>query len=46
MVGNMETNSRAIRTTVSTATASSWSYWFVFTYIPPASLVGRVAVMS
>jgi hypothetical protein len=45
MVSDMEANSMAIKSNMS-ATTSSWSYWFVFTYLPPASLVGREAVMS
>lgn len=40
----MDKHIMASETTESAAT-SSWSYWFVFTYLPPASLVGREAMM-
>lgn len=43
----MDTQILANQTNLMTAAAllASAAYWFVFTYLPPASLVGREAKM-
>lgn len=42
----MDTQTLANQTLMTAATASTAAqYWFVFTYLPPASLVGREAEM-
>ncbi len=43
----MKSSGRATTERVLTTTATPWSfgYWFAFTYLPPASLVGWEASM-
>jgi hypothetical protein len=46
MVTNMDTQTLANQSNMTAAALpSSSAYWFVFTYMPPASLVGREAEM-
>ena len=46
MVGSMDTQILVNQSNlIAAALIASVAYWFVFTYLPPASLVGREAKM-